>query len=92
MSMPNKRRKTEMVRTRSTSPARNKDNSVSKATLPVDPIAHVLDQRDIWVAKILPFLGPGHYIFVAGVNRQFKHYYLEYFSKLKCNTPKVTAA
>ena len=43
----------------------------------------LLDQTDIWVAKILPFLGPGHYIFVAGVNKRFKELYQQYFSKIK---------
>ena len=30
--------------------------------------ANLLGQTDIWVSRILPIVGPGHYLFVAGVN------------------------
>ena len=51
----------------------------------------LLDQTDIWVSKILPFLGPGHYIFVAGVNHRMKELYEEYFSTIpKEKLPKVS--
>jgi len=43
----------------------------------------LLLQKEIWVNEIFPFLGPGHFIFVAGVNRQMKELYLEYTSSLK---------
>ena len=42
----------------------------------------LLDQTDIWVSKILPFLGPGNYLFVAGINHRFKELYQEYFSRI----------
>ncbi|CAB9503157.1 ankyrin repeat protein [Seminavis robusta] len=40
------------------------------------------DQIDdmIWVKGVLPFLGMGHYAFVAGVNRRMKNLYLMYCS------------
>ena len=53
-----------------------------------DPI--LLDQTDIWVTTILPFLGPGYYLFVAGINCRFKELYLEYFSRIPIQKiPKV---
>lgn len=38
--------------------------------------------KDIWVEQIFPCLGPGHFAFVAGVCRNFKEFYLAYFSKI----------
>jgi hypothetical protein len=40
--------------------------------------------QDIWVNIILPFVGMGHFAFVAGVNRQMKQYYKAY-----CDTVKI---
>jgi hypothetical protein len=31
--------------------------------------------QDIWVNGILPFVGMGHFAFVASVDRQMKKYY-----------------
>ena len=57
----------------------------------MDPI--LLDQTDLWVTKILPFLGPGHYIFVAGVNYKMKELYQEYFSRISAQKiPRVRPA
>ena len=49
----------------------------------VNSVSLLLDQTDLWVRRILPFLGPGYYLFVAGVSRQFKEWYQEYFSSLQ---------
>jgi hypothetical protein len=46
-----------------------------------DPIC--LHNTDLWIHKILPFLGPGHFIFVAGVNKRFKQLYQQYFARLQ---------
>jgi hypothetical protein len=43
---------------------------------------------DIWVRHILPFVGIGHFIFVAGVNHQMKHCYNKYCDSMK-NPPLV---
>ena len=48
----------------------------------------LLDQTDVWVNQILPFVGPGHYVFVAGVNSTMKNLYEVYFASLK-STPKI---
>lgn len=41
-----------------------------------------LIQPDIWAGQILPFLGPGNFVFLALVCKQFKQLYEEYFVKL----------
>lgn len=51
-----------------------------------DPL--LLHRDDIWVGKILPFLGPGHYLFVAGINKRLKHMYHQYFATIK-KAPKM---
>ena len=51
-----------------------------KTTVDTNADQILRDQTDIWVTRILPFLGPGYYIFVAGVNRRFMELYQEYFS------------
>jgi hypothetical protein len=35
-------------------------------------------KRELWVNQILPFVGMGHFVFVAGVNHQMKEYYQAY--------------
>jgi hypothetical protein len=44
--------------------------------------------QDIWLNSILPFVGMGHFAFVAGVNRQMKEYYKAYCDTLD-SPPKV---
>ena len=64
-------------------------DSLSKAACAEKaPLLLFLDHTDLWVSRILPFLGPGHYMFVAGINHQFKELYQEYFSKIQ-KIPKV---
>ena len=41
-----------------------------------DPL--LLHNQDIWVKNILPFVGPGHFIYVAGVSQKFKELYKLY--------------
>ena len=53
----------------------------TEPTAPPDPL--LLTNKDIWVKNILPFVGPGHFVFVAGVNHQFKELYEEYISTIK---------
>ena len=43
----------------------------------------LLTKTDIWVDHILPFVGPGHFVFVAGVCRQLKELYKQYFAAIK---------
>ena len=56
------------------------DKKKLKPTADADPI--LLNQTDIWVTKILPFLGPGQYIIVAGVNHRLNELYQDYFSTI----------
>jgi hypothetical protein len=49
----------------------------------------LLHRADIWTNDILPFLGPGNYIFVAGISRRFKDLYNIYFSKIE-NPPEIS--
>jgi hypothetical protein len=39
---------------------------------------------DIWINNILPFVGMGHFVFVAGVSKEMKEYY-----KAFCDTVKI---
>jgi hypothetical protein len=48
----------------------------------------LFSNKDIWVNHILPFVGPGHYSFLAGVNKQWKRYYLAYWETIQ-DPPKV---
>jgi hypothetical protein len=48
-----------------------------------NPFENLLEQTDIWTGKILLFLGPGHFLFIASVNHRLKELYQEYFSKLE---------
>ena len=43
---------------------------------------------DIWVNQVLPFVGMGHFFFVASVSRQMKDMYLAYCRTVK-NQPSV---
>lgn len=43
----------------------------------------ILNNPDVWVNNILPFVGPGNFIFVAGVNKRMKELYKEYFDAIK---------
>ena len=54
--------------------------------LSMDPF--LLQQADIWVSNIFPFLGPGHYFFIATVNHQFKELYQQYFATIQ-KVPRV---
>jgi hypothetical protein len=58
----------------------NKRRKVSDTDLPLN--------QDIWVNNILPFLGMGHFAFVAGVNRQMKEHYKAFCDNVE-NPPKV---
>ncbi|CAB9499713.1 ankyrin repeat protein [Seminavis robusta] len=49
--------------------------SESKTTMA--PAGALLDQKDVWVNGILPFLGMGHYAFVGSVNMQMNLHYKE---------------
>ena len=55
-------------------------NSISMPGLPLN--------QDLWVNGILPFLGMGHFTFVAGASRQMKEFYEAYCATVK-NPPKV---
>ncbi|CAB9526222.1 ankyrin repeat protein [Seminavis robusta] len=43
----------------------------------------LLDQTDLWVTGILPFVGSGHFAFVAAVCHRFKDLYQAYWAALK---------
>ncbi|CAB9499735.1 ankyrin repeat protein [Seminavis robusta] len=38
----------------------------------------LLDQKDVWINSILPFVGMGQYAFVGTVNKKMNHLYKEY--------------
>jgi hypothetical protein len=59
----------------STQQHNNKNNTNMSA--PDEELPPFLSQ-DLWVHNILPFVGMGHFAFVAGVNHQMKHYYEAY--------------
>eukprot|EP00797_Seminavis_robusta_P011460 Sro1869_g302640.1 ankyrin repeat protein (303) ;mRNA; f:7109-8123 len=46
------------------------------------------DQGDIWISKIFPFLGMGHYAMVAGVCKELKEWYKAYCASVEC-PPRV---
>ncbi|CAB9528115.1 expressed unknown protein [Seminavis robusta] len=46
--------------------------------LQVENRSAFLEQTDLWIDHILPFLGMGHYIFVAAVNRRMRELYMQY--------------
>ena len=48
----------------------------------------LLHRRDLWVDHILPFLGVGYYVFVAGVNKQLKMFYEAYVARFQ--RPRLT--
>ena len=58
-----------------------RDDRPTKRPKAEDPI--LFNRSELWVDHILPFLGPGHYVFVAGVNKQMKQLYTAYFERLK---------
>lgn len=43
----------------------------------------VLQNKELVVDSILPFVGPGQFIFVAGVCKEFKEFYEAYFAKIE---------
>lgn len=49
-----------------------------------DVIDRLLDKSDVWVEHIFPFLGIGHFAFVAGACKQMKEHYVEFVGKTKC--------
>ena len=59
---------------------RTKKKSYREATF-VDPM--LLSAADIWTSRIFPFLGPGCFLFVAGVSRRFRKLYPEFFLQLQ---------
>lgn len=42
----------------------------------------LLHRNDIWVDTILPFVGPGHFIFVAAVSKRMKELYEAYYGTI----------
>ncbi|CAB9523002.1 ankyrin repeat protein [Seminavis robusta] len=42
------------------------------------PVLPVLNQKDVWIDGIIPFVGMGHYAFVGAVNKKMNHLYKEY--------------
>ena len=54
--------------------------SAKKATKE-EPV--MFQDRDVWVNGILPFLGPGHFLFIGGVCRALREIYLEYFATIE---------
>ena len=55
----------------------NDDNETTQ-----NPLLKLLENENLGV-HMFSFVGPGHYIFVAGVNRQFQKLYRHYFSTLR---------
>ena len=51
------------------------------AEVEADP--QLLNRTDIWVSNILPFVGPGNFVFVAGVSHRMKELYQTYFAGLE---------
>eukprot|EP00957_Ditylum_brightwellii_P032049 2430349-Ditylum_brightwellii.AAC.1 len=43
----------------------------------------LMGHKDIWVNGILPFLGPGCFVYVALVCKKYKENYLAFFSRLE---------
>ncbi|CAB9518647.1 ankyrin repeat protein [Seminavis robusta] len=54
------------------------------------PILLLNDQTDIWVNNVLPFVGMGNYVYVAGVNKHMKQVYEAYCASVE-TPPQVTA-
>ena len=48
----------------------------------------LLDRTDVWTTRILPFLGPGYFLLLASVSRQFRELYEIFFNSLS-KLPKV---
>jgi MYND finger len=48
-----------------------------------DPFQALLDQTGLWTDKIFRYVGPGHFMFVAGVSKRLKELYQDYFTELK---------
>ncbi|CAB9507583.1 ankyrin repeat protein [Seminavis robusta] len=67
-----------LIRKKPKAPA---DEAVEETTPP--PIDKLLRRKEIWVDEIFPFLGIGHYGYVAPVNKKMKEYYLEYCDSVK---------
>lgn len=54
-----------------------------KLCVKAGPNGHVLlNVPEIWVENIFPFLGPGHFVFVAGVCKDMKKHHETYFNTL----------
>lgn len=68
---------------------KNGENDVFKPAKGDPTLQVLLHQEDIWVGKILPFLGPGHFVFLAGVNKQMKQLYKGYCRSIG-KTPEHT--
>lgn len=66
-------------------PPPNKKRSAAdeaKEEIKLAPALQLLPEK-FWVDKIFPYLGPGHFAFVAGVCSSFREYYLGYFSTIE---------
>ena len=42
----------------------------------------LVDNTELWTSHILPFVGPGQYIFLAGVSHHMKALYTQYFDTI----------
>ncbi|CAB9502245.1 hypothetical protein SEMRO_131_G062330.1 [Seminavis robusta] len=49
-----------------------------------------MDHRDLWVSKILPFLGMGNYAFLGPVNKKVRELYLDYCESVQHYPPMET--
>lgn len=86
MATDNNKRKAEALATEEST----RDNHRHPSTTKTKESALQCLPKEIWVAKIFPFLGPGHFAFVAGVCHNFKEYYLVYHPTLAALERKDT--
>ena len=80
-----KKAKTECAASTATLLRREANNfTVQHANL----LQSLLDNSDIWVRHILPFVDPGYFLFVALICKKLKEYYLTYFLTIE-EIPRV---